>query len=375
LKRKNKSIFFISNHKYKLNWILIFFFFLLNKEKKNKNLRISLIVTWIKKKLFINKIILQTKLQKRKKMRAYNIFIILISLLFAFVLAEEAKKENVEEKTEKVGKNEKDEKKNTEEVKKEREFPEKAYIAELSYGTRCPEADPKHPYEVDEKITRIDFHTNSVVLDINPTIETHNYTISHTCSPYFYVKYTRGYKFAITSYNFRGTYHIDKDVRAVVKSENTDAVTHIFEGPGMGTFDITDELDWTGWKKPHHGTYSEGKLWFGCGTDMIRISVGVEALLNNRLNEEGSGTLVLKDFSANIIWDKCPPEKEKYVPTDEEIIKASIPQPPKKPKEQIEKERKEREKAKAAKKLPNMKDKPTEKKEDEKEDEKENKKE
>jgi len=26
----------------------------------------------------------------------------------------------------------------------------------------------------------------------------------------------------------------------------------------MGTFDITDELDWTGWKKPHHGTYSEG---------------------------------------------------------------------------------------------------------------------
>jgi len=61
-------------------------------------------------------------------MRAYNIFIILISLLFAFVLAEEAKKENVEEKTEKVGKNEKDEKKNTEEVKKEREFPEKVNL-------------------------------------------------------------------------------------------------------------------------------------------------------------------------------------------------------------------------------------------------------
>jgi len=295
-------------------------------------------------------------------MKIYHLLIVLISLLFAFTLAEEDKKENATEKVE-----EKKDEKTGEEVKKEREFPEKAYIAELSYGTRCPEADPKHPYEVTKNITRIDFHTNSVNIEINPTIETHNYTVAYTCSPYFYVKYTKGYRFAITSYNFRGTYHVDKDVRAVIKSENTDAVTHVFEGPAMGTFDFTDELDWSGWKKPKHGRLSEGKLWFGCVTDMIRISVGVTALLNNRLNEEGSGTLSLKDFSANIIWDKCPPEKKKYIPTDEEIIKASIPQPPKKPKEQIEKERKEKEKAKAAKKLPDMASKQIKKDEDKKE--------
>eukprot|EP00833_Pecoramyces_ruminatium_P003055 jgi/Orpsp1_1/1177087/evm.model.c7180000060150.1 len=187
-------------------------------------------------------------------MKIYNLFIVLISLLLAFTLAEEAKKVNGTE----IAEEEKKDGEDTEDVKKEREFPPKAYIADLNYGTRCPEADPKHPYEVDEKITRIDFHTNSAVIEINPMIETHNYTVTHTCSPYFYVKYTKGYRFAITSYNFRGTYHIDKDVRAVIKSENTDAVTHVYEGPAMGTFDFTDELDWSGWKKPKHGRLSEG---------------------------------------------------------------------------------------------------------------------
>ncbi|OUM68160.1 hypothetical protein PIROE2DRAFT_58233 [Piromyces sp. E2] len=89
---------------------------------------------------------------------------------------------------------------------------------------------------------------------------------------------------------------------------------------------------------------------------MIRISVGVTALLNNRLNEEGSGTLVLKDFSANIIWDKCPKQKKKYIPTDEELLRAVIPQPPKKTQEEIEKEKKEKEEKRketlATKKLP-----------------------
>jgi len=281
-------------------------------------------------------------------MKIYNLFFILISFCLAFSLAEEAKVKESTEKAEEV-------KESTEETKKERESPPKAYIEQLSYGLRCPEADPKHPYEVDEKVTRVDFHTNTAILEINPTVETHNYTISHTCSPYFYVRYTKGYRFAISSYNYRGTYHIDKGIRAVIKTENTDAVTHVIEGPAMGTFDFTDELDWSGWKKPHHGRLSEGKLWFGCGTDMIRISVGIEALLNNRLNEEGSGTIVLKDFSTNIIWDKCPPEKEKYIPTDEEIIRASIPRPPKKPKEQIEKELKEKKETKKTKKLPDLK--------------------
>jgi len=302
-------------------------------------------------------------------MRVYNFLLILITLCFAFTLAEKAKEaENVTKAVEEVEETETDvdveiEAEAVEEVedgdkitKKERKFPDEAYIAELHYGVRCPEADPKHPYEVDEKITRIDFHTNSAVLEINPTIETHNYTVIHTCSPYYYVRYTKGYRFAITSYQFRGTYHIDKGIRAVIKSENTDAVTHVIEGPGMGTFDFTDELDWSGWKKPTHGRMQDGKLWFGCGTDMIRISVGVSALLNNRLNEEGSGTLVLKDFSANIIWDKCPKQKKKYIPTDEELLRAVIPQPPKKTQEEIEKEKKEREEkekeTKATKKLP-----------------------
>ncbi|ORX82597.1 hypothetical protein BCR32DRAFT_278746 [Anaeromyces robustus] len=277
-------------------------------------------------------------------MKLYNLFFIIISLCLIFSSAEKAEevKENATEKVE-----EKTEEKTEEKVeeKKEYEFPPKSYIAELKYGTRCPEADPKHPYEVDEKITRIDFHTNSIVLDINPTIETHNYTVSQTCSPFFYVKYTKGYRFAVTSYEFRGTYHIDEGIRAVIKSDNTDALTHVFEGPAMGTFNIKDELDWTsGWNRPHHGRFEDGKLWFGCRTDMIRISVGVKALLNNRLNEEGSGTLVVKDFSANIVWDKCPPEKERYIPTDEEVIKASIPQPPKKPNEEIKKEYEEKQK-------------------------------
>jgi len=286
-------------------------------------------------------------------MKFYNLFFIIISLCLIFSSAEKAEvKENATEKVEEKAEEKIEE--GAKEEKKENEFPPKAYIAELKYGTRCPEADPKHPYEVDEKITRLDFHTNSIVLDINPTIETHNYTVSHTCSPFFYVKYTKGYRFAVTSYEFRGTYHIDEGIRAVIKSDNTDALTHVFEGPGMGTFEVSDELDWTsGWNRPHHGRFENGKLWFGCRTDMIRISVGVKALLNNRLNEEGSGTLVLKDFSANIVWDKCPPEKERYIPTDEEIIKASIPQPPKKPNEDLKKEYEEHSKLmKETKKLP-----------------------
>jgi len=57
----------------------------------------------------------------------------------------------------------------------------------------------------------------------------------------------------------RGTYHIDKGIRAVIKSENTDAVTHVMEGPAMGTFDFTDELDWSaGWRKPPHGRMQDG---------------------------------------------------------------------------------------------------------------------
>jgi hypothetical protein len=310
-------------------------------------------------------------------MRIYNFLLVFITLFFAFTVAEKAKDDEkvkeaenvtevVEQKTEDVD-NEtevvEDETETAEDddktkiTKKERQFPKEAYIAELHYGLKCPEADPKHPYEIDDKFTRIDFHTNSVVLEINPTIETHNYTVLHTCSPYYYVKYTKGYRFAITSFQFRGTYHIDKGIRAVIKSENTDAVTHVMEGPAMGTFDFTDELDWSaGWRKPPHGRMQDGKLWFGCGTDMIRISVGISALLNNRLNEEGSGTLVLKDFSANIIWDKCPKQKKKYIPTDEELIRAVVPQPPKKTQEEVEKDKKEFEakekETKATKKLP-----------------------
>jgi len=26
----------------------------------------------------------------------------------------------------------------------------------------------------------------------------------------------------------------------------------------MGTYKFEDELDWSGWRKPHHGKYSEG---------------------------------------------------------------------------------------------------------------------
>jgi len=290
-------------------------------------------------------------------MRIYNFLLIFITLCFVFTLAEKA--DEVVNKNETVEQTEETEdvKNETESIKEEKseneqKFPDKAFIEELHYGIRCPEADPKNPYEIDEKFTRIDFHTNSVVLDINPTIETHNYTISHTCSPYFYVRYTKGYRFAITSYEFRGTYHLEDGIRAVIKSENTDAMTHVIEGPAMGTFDFTDELDWSGWRKPIHGKFQNGKLWFGCGTDLIRISVGIQTLLNNRLNEKGSGTLVLKDFSANIIWDKCPKQKKKYIPTDEELLAAVVP---KKTQEQIEKEKKEKEDAKAAKKIPETK--------------------
>jgi len=292
-------------------------------------------------------------------MKIYNFLLIFIIVCLTFALAEKA--ENVENKEESIEQAEK-----TEDVENEKEeivdeskktekgqrFPDKAFIEELHYGLRCPEADPEHPYELDEKFTRIDFHTNSVVLDINPTIETHNYTIAHTCSPYFYVRYTKGYRFAITSYEFRGTYHLEEGIRAVIKSENTDAITHVFEGPAMGTYEFTDELDWSGWRKPIHGKFQDGKLWFGCGTDLIRISVGVQALLNNRLNEKGSGTLVLKDFSANIVWDKCPKQKKKYIPTDEELLRAVIP---KKTQEEIEKEKKAKEEAKAAKQIPESK--------------------
>jgi len=277
-------------------------------------------------------------------MRIYNLLLVFLGLYFALVVAKKSKKE-VESTTEieSITESATDDVENEIEVNKKpkkvkNRFPKKAYIAELHYGRKCPEADPKHPYEVDEKITRLDFHTNSVVLEINPTIETHNHTIEYTCSPYFYVKYTKGYRFAITSYEFSGTYHLDKGIRAVLKSENTDAVTHVVEGPIMGTYQFKDELDWSGWKKPNHGKYSEGKLWFGCGTDMIRISVGITSILNNRLNEQGSGTLVLKDFSANIEWDKCPKQKKKYVPTDEDMIKL-YSKPPKKTQEEVEKEK------------------------------------
>ncbi|ORX45206.1 hypothetical protein BCR36DRAFT_358664 [Piromyces finnis] len=292
-------------------------------------------------------------------MKIYNFLLVLITLCFALTLSEKVKEaENTTEVVEQIETTEGAEdateavEEDTKITKKERQFPEKAFLEQVHYGVKCPEADPEHPYEIDEKFTRIDFHTNSAVLQLDPTVETHNYTIYHTCSPYFYVRYTKGYRFAITSYQFRGTYHIDEGIRAVIKSENTDAVTHVLEGPAMGTFDFTDELDWAaGWRKPPHGRLQDGKLWFGCGTDMIRISVGVQALLNNRLNEEGSGTLVLKDFSANIIWDKCPKEKKKYIPTDEELIRAVVPQPPKKTQEEIKKEKE----TKATKKLPENK--------------------